>query len=125
MLDQIVRDVHHDVVVAPHGSGGERRPQQIVGALPVGLMVVGGEQAVGTDVAEALDARRQELLEAVFVAQIADHVGTRGEDEAFAENVALEHRSEPGGQSGRILDRRARVDADDVAQYRQSIRRMR
>ena len=72
--------VEHHRVVAAHGRLREGRHQELVGLVPVRLVVVGGEQPVATQEAQRLQVATLLLAQLPFVIEVGDQVGTGDDD---------------------------------------------
>ena len=110
-LDELVRCLDHDVVVAAHRGLGEGGHEEVVGEAPVGLVGVGGEEPVLDEHPQVLDARCQRLGEAAVVAQLPGEVDARDEDELPTEGDHLEDRPEVPTGTEHVLHRREGVRA--------------
>ncbi len=72
--DEPLGDLQHDGVVRPHRAQREGGHEDVVRLGPVGLVVVGGEQAVGSELADVLQTGPDVLGEPLLVREVGDQV---------------------------------------------------
>ena len=121
---QLCGHVEHHRVVAAHGGLREGRHQELVGLVPVRLVVVGGEQPVATQEAQRLQVATDVLAEPPFVVEVGDQVGAGHDDVAGTHERELINRPEVFGVIDRRLGRSVAVEGEDVAQQRNPPPRM-
>ena len=118
--DQLLGDVEHALVVGLHHAMREGGQQDVVRLLPVGLLRLGGEQRVAAQHAHPAQRTAHRLVEALLVAQLGHQVGARHHDQRRAHHVEPEDRPLLAGDAHQVLDRRAAVDREHVAQHRRA-----
>ena len=120
----LLGDVEHALVIGLHHAMREGRQQDVVRLLPVGLLRLGGEQRIAAQHAHPAQRAAHRLVEALLVAQLGHQVGARDDDQRCAHHVEPEDRALLARDAHEVLDRRAAVDREHVAQHRRA-RRMR
>ncbi len=125
VVGQPAGDRQHHPVVALHGLPAEPGCQDVVRELPVGLVVVGGEQSVARHGPQVGDAEPDVLGEPGLVGEIGHEPRPPHEHELLAERPSPEDRPQLAREAHRVLQRPVPVGAEHIAEQRQPTRRMR
>lgn len=123
--EELAGDLEHGVVVAVHRRLGEGRHQEFMRRIPIGLIVVGGEQPVADDQPQRLHLHADVFAEPGLVVEFADDVGALGDHITRTERGEFEERPEAGGHPGQRLGGLVDVHREQVTENRQPSWRMR
>jgi hypothetical protein len=123
--DQPVGDLQHRGVVVAHRLQRERRQENVVGRVPVRLVVVRGEQPVAGHRADAFEGRCHMLGEPGLIGEFGDQIRPGHQHHLTPEEALGEDRPELPGQPHVVLHRRLTRDAHHIAHKGNSLRRVR
>ncbi len=115
LVHEAIGHAQHHVEIALHRPLAERRHQDAVGAAPVRLVAVRGEQAVAGHVAQVGERRADDLAEARGVAQLAGQRHGRHERHAPPREVQFEDAVMVPAARQQMLPDLARRDLEQIA----------